>query len=81
MIKKGDKGCDVIQLQQQLVTVGYPVAVDGGFGTETEQALLAFQRDHMITATGQAPRWQVSNWVISSRYMTWALAQSYWRYR
>lgn len=54
VIKKGDKGRDVTQLQQQLVTIGYPMTVDGWFGTETEQVLLAFQRDHMIIATGQA---------------------------
>ena len=56
MIKKGDKRENVAHLQQQLVTAGYPVTVDGWFGSETEQALLAFQRDHMITATGQAGR-------------------------
>lgn len=54
MLKKGDNGNNVVHLQQQLVRGGYPVTIDGWFGSETEQALLDFQRDHMITATGQA---------------------------
>lgn len=54
MIQKGHKGSNVVHLQQQLVKAGYSVMVDGWFGSETEQALLDFQRDHMITATGSA---------------------------
>lgn len=53
-LKKGNKGNEVADLQQQLVAAGYPTAIDGWFGVETEHALKAFQREHMITATGQA---------------------------
>ncbi|MGL4710619.1 MAG: peptidoglycan-binding domain-containing protein [Aeromonas veronii] len=53
-LKKGDTGTAVTDLQRRLTAIGYPVAVDGWFGEATEQALLDFQRDYMITAIGQA---------------------------
>ncbi|MFM5631271.1 N-acetylmuramidase domain-containing protein [Aeromonas veronii] len=53
-LKKGDTGTAVADLQRRLTTAGYPVAVDGWFGEATEQALIAFQRDYMIAAIGQA---------------------------
>ena len=53
-LKKGDTGASVADLQRRLTKVGYPVAIDGWFGDATEQALLAFQRDYMIAAIGQA---------------------------
>ena len=53
-LKKGDTGTAVADLQRRLTVIGYPVAVDGWFGDATEQALLDFQRDYMITAIGQA---------------------------
>ncbi|MGR6423031.1 peptidoglycan-binding domain-containing protein [Aeromonas veronii] len=53
-LKKGDTGTAVTDLQRRLTAIGYPVAVDGWFGDATEQALLDFQRDYMITAIGQA---------------------------
>ena len=53
-LKKGDTGAAVADLQRRLTKTGYPVEPDGWFGDATEQALLAFQRDYMITAIGQA---------------------------
>ncbi|MGL6052823.1 MAG: peptidoglycan-binding protein, partial [Aeromonas salmonicida] len=53
-LKKGDTGTAVTDLQRRLTKVGYPVDPDGWFGDATEQALLDFQRDYMITAIGQA---------------------------
>ena len=53
-LKKGDTGTAVADLQRRLTKTGYPVEPDGWFGGATEQALLAFQRDYMITAIGQA---------------------------
>ncbi|MBS2782730.1 N-acetylmuramidase domain-containing protein [Aeromonas salmonicida] len=53
-LKKGGTGTAVADLQRRLTKAGYPVAIDGWFGDATEQALLAFQRDHMIAAIGQA---------------------------
>ena len=53
-LKKGDTGTAVADLQRRLTKAGYPVEPDGWFGGATEQALLAFQQDHMIAAIGQA---------------------------
>ncbi|MFC5705412.1 peptidoglycan-binding domain-containing protein [Aeromonas eucrenophila] len=53
-LKKGDTGAAVADLQRRLTKAGYPVEPDGWFGGATEDTLLAFQRDHMITAIGQA---------------------------
>lgn len=53
-LKKGDTGTAVADLQRRLTAIGYPVTVDGWFGEATEQALIEFQRDYMITAIGQA---------------------------
>ena len=53
-LKKGDTGTAVADLQRRLTKAGYPLDPDGWFGGATEHALLAFQRDHMITAIGQA---------------------------
>ncbi len=53
-LKKGDTGAAVADLQRRLTKAGYPVEPDGWFGGATERALLAFQRDYMITAIGQA---------------------------
>ena len=41
-------------LQQNLSALGYPLAVDGIFGTDTEEAVRAFQRDHELGADGVA---------------------------
>ncbi|OZG41784.1 peptidoglycan-binding protein [Aeromonas sp. A35_P] len=53
-LKKGDTGTAVADLQRRLTKAGYPVDPDGWFGDATKQALLAFQRDYMIAAIGQA---------------------------
>ena len=53
-LRKGAIGAPVTELQQLLARAGYPVEPDGWFGGATEQAVLAFQRDHLIVAIGQA---------------------------
>jgi len=53
LLKKGSTGEDVQQLQQALMDLGYNVgAVDGQFGSETESAVKAFQRDRELTVDG-----------------------------
>ena len=57
---KGDEGSAVVNLQKQLITLGYDLGdfgkerngVDGDFGSKTESALKSFQRAHKLTATG-----------------------------
>lgn len=53
-LKQGDVGAAVAELQQLLAKAGYPVTCDNWFGDETREAVLAFQRDHLIVAIGQA---------------------------
>lgn len=53
-LKTGDVGAAVAELQQLLANAGYPVTCDSWFGDETYHAVLAFQRDHLIVAIGQA---------------------------
>ncbi len=46
-LEKGDKGADVRTLQKALNERGYPVEVDGDFGTKTYNAVRAFQSQHL----------------------------------
>jgi len=53
--KKGDSGNEVRKLQQRLKELGYLTGiVDGDFGSATETAVKAFQRNHGLTADGKA---------------------------
>ena len=54
-LKKGNKGEYVKLLQKKLIEQGYALPKygnDGDFGSETESAVKAFQRDHGLTADG-----------------------------
>jgi putative chitinase len=41
-------------LQQALVALGYPISIDGGYGTQTRQAVTSFQMHAGIVADGTA---------------------------
>lgn len=47
MLKKGDQGKNVTDLQKRLVQRGYPVDISGVFDTRTYQAVRAFQSQNM----------------------------------
>jgi hypothetical protein len=47
LLKKGDNGPGVQKLQRLLTERGYPVAIDGEFGTETYRAVRAFQAQNL----------------------------------
>lgn len=52
-LQYGDQGAGVVFLQQQLSNLGfYSGAIDGYFGSGTEQALIRYQRSIGITADG-----------------------------
>lgn len=54
-IKKGSKGPEVTELQNDLMQLGYPLpkyGADGDFGKETKAALIQFQKDHGLTPDG-----------------------------
>ncbi len=52
MIKRGDKGGDVVAWQNILATQGYQIQVDGVFGPETEVSTKDYQRRLEVPADG-----------------------------
>lgn len=54
LLGTGSSGEAVRELQHALSAIGYPLRADGIFGTDTETALKAFQRDHGLAADGIA---------------------------
>lgn len=59
--KKGSSGQVVSQIQTVLKNQGYyPGNVDGVYGSATEKAVTAFQRDYGLTADGKAGRQTLS---------------------
>lgn len=51
-IKKGAKGDLVVWAQEHLISAGYRLGVDGGFGGNTRRAVLSFQRARGLAADG-----------------------------
>lgn len=54
LLKKGDSGAEVVELQEKLVWLGYDIGgtVTGYFGSLTKAAVQRFQRDHGLTDDG-----------------------------
>lgn len=52
LLSTGSKGNAVKELQQNLVSLGYNIAVDGSFGPKTRSAVLDYQRNHGLVADG-----------------------------
>lgn len=54
VLRKGDQGDDVKQVQEKLIAAGFPVqgGADGKFGQHTEDAVRAFQTAKGLTADG-----------------------------
>ena len=54
-LEYGSEGADVTKLQQKLKDLGYLAgSADGKFGTATEAAVIAFQKNNNLTADGKA---------------------------
>lgn len=53
VLKKGSKGDDVRSLQGQLVQLGYQIAVDGDFGSGTEDAVRHLQKSFGYDVDGK----------------------------
>lgn len=51
-LQKGDKGPNVVKLQNALKSQNYNISSDGRFGMNTEAALIDFQRKHGLTTNG-----------------------------
>lgn len=54
ILRPGDTGTDVKDLQKYLVQLGYNIAVDGKYGQQTTTAVKAFQRLNQLTVDGKA---------------------------
>jgi N-acetyl-anhydromuramyl-L-alanine amidase AmpD len=50
VIKRGDRGREVVALQNRLVQRGWKVTIDGVFGDETDTAVLGFEREKHLQA-------------------------------
>lgn len=53
-LDRGIHGVEVMYIQIALVAEGYPIAVDGTYGIETQGAVRAFQQARGLSATGAA---------------------------
>lgn len=54
-LKKGCEGPDVVELQEDLLKLGYSLpkyGADGDFGSETESAVEAFQEEYLLPVDG-----------------------------
>ena len=66
-LKKGDKGTEVRELQIALQSKGFDVGiVDGVFGTKTEVALKAFQKQLGVAETGELGPWVRSKLITNT---------------
>uniref|UniRef100_A0A6M3KRQ7 Putative peptidoglycan binding protein n=1 Tax=viral metagenome TaxID=1070528 RepID=A0A6M3KRQ7_9ZZZZ len=54
MIRRGDTGDEVRELQAALVDAGYGLVVDGVFGAHTERVLIGWQQRHALAPDGIA---------------------------
>ena len=53
-LEKGDSGSDVLKMQQALTKIGYAVACDGKYGTDTVNTVKLFQKDYKLKVDGVA---------------------------
>lgn len=51
-LRQGSRGASVSAVQQRLHDLGWQIAVDGVFGPQTYQAVVAFQRQKRLTPDG-----------------------------
>lgn len=54
LLRIGDRGEDVAELQRNLRRLGYPLEIDGDFGPATRRAVTAFQTDQDLQPDGIA---------------------------
>ncbi|MEA2399250.1 MAG: hypothetical protein QOK25_2806, partial [Thermoleophilaceae bacterium] len=71
---KGYQGDLVVWAQEHLISAGYAVGVDGGFGAKTEKAVKLFQGAHGLTPDGVIGP---ATWQALLRYRTARVAWGY----
>lgn len=62
-----DRGCwgaDVFELQMRLYDMGYDITADGRYGEKTRQAVIMFQNQKGLPATGKVDR-KTALWVVA----------------
>jgi putative chitinase len=53
LLQRGDRGDDVVDLQNELIEAGFNLVADGDFGENTEEAVKAFQRQAGLEVDGK----------------------------
>lgn len=54
VLKNGDRGSAVTQIQKHLYAIGYEIEIDGWFGNQTETMLKDYQTKNSMTVSGTA---------------------------
>lgn len=52
LLKPGDSGIDVTNLQKKLYELGYDLTIDGSYGNQTVKILKTIQTDNKLNASG-----------------------------
>lgn len=52
IVKRGNKGINVLNIQMRLQSLGYPLKRDGLFGSETERYVKEFQKSKGLNPDG-----------------------------
>ena len=70
-LKYSSRGSLVSALQLALCRAGFPVEIDGIFGTKTQEAVMALQRSRSMPVTGEVtqPLWYALEPLLSSCYI------------
>uniref|UniRef100_A0ACD5GV98 Peptidoglycan-binding domain-containing protein n=1 Tax=Desertifilum tharense IPPAS B-1220 TaxID=1781255 RepID=A0ACD5GV98_9CYAN len=63
-VRYGSSGATVTTIQSTLRNLGYGVGVDGVFGPQTENAVIAFQRSRGLLADGIVGLQPLAQWAL-----------------
>lgn len=74
ILKFGDKGQNVVLLQQYLISKGFVLDVDGIYGNQTRNAVMVLQGQDKVTVTGIADSNLVTRVTRPTKIDAWALA-------
>jgi len=90
VLARGSWGADVFTLQLHLREIGYDLAADGLYGSETESVVKAFQRDYGLPVTGRVDKatlerlalarvakMETMDYVVQPGDSLWAIARAF----
>ena len=52
LLKEGDKGAEVSEVQKLLSMLGYDLIIDGDFGSKTTRSVKSFQKKYALSIDG-----------------------------